>query len=74
MKSGKCLFNKKALRESSKCICYHCLKDFDQDEMYITTSEELKCPYCNKKAVLPIDELNNISFYWAAKIGKITYG
>jgi hypothetical protein len=61
--------NRKELTD--RCSCYHCLAEFDVEEIkeWTDQGETAICPHCNIDSVLPISDaelLKNIQTYWMA--------
>jgi len=71
--SDNCLFNRKGLKDTSKCSCFYCLKEFKNEDVKFSYSEEMTCPNCNMAAVLPTYG-NSIVQYWIAQLSVKTYG
>lgn len=72
-KKGKCLLNRKAIREGDKCICYYCLKDFHVNDLTTKYSEELSCPFCKWQAVLPVPKVDKVTTYWISRLATNLY-
>lgn len=69
-----CIFNKKALKKAKTCLCYYCIKEIDIKDIEKSFSEELSCPYCKHKTVLPLEEASTPVIYWVTKMSVSLYG
>jgi hypothetical protein len=66
--SKRCLYNRKGLKKAKICVCYSCFKEINKEDIPKTFLEELVCPECKQRTVLPLGNLSNITFYWLLKI------
>ena len=56
----KCIYNKSALKHCKKAICYACLASYNTRELKLNGGEELECPKCMNKSIIPVTECNEI--------------
>lgn len=66
----RCLYNKKSFRTDEDGLCYSCLRLIEKDQNLKTFGEEVSCPYCEHRTVLPCNNKDLLTAYWITQLSK----